>query len=174
MDHQAGSSTTIAAVLRDGQSLTAIEAVALIHEVCSQVKYGLAAAFPNDPAGLSIDDHGTVSIDAGVPETPAGAAVADLLESLLPPRTSEIDTVPESLRTLSARLRNSTPAKGDELGDLLAILRWYLDDEPQHILQRLAERLGVVDAVASDDPFVDQFADSVEPAIAANAPTSEA
>ena len=173
MDRPAGSAVNIAAILHSQAPLTAREAVALLHEVCTQVKYGFAAAIPDDPSGLSINDLGMVSIHAGTPEAQAGVTVANLLESLLPPRTSENDAVPDSLRTLSARLRDSTSAKGAELGDLLAILRWHLDDEPQHILQQLAQRLGLADAAPTGDPFIDQFDDSVEPAIPLSPPTAE-
>ena len=133
----------VGALLRDGIRLTAAEAVAIVHGVCTQVTLGRKSAVAQDPDQISITGEGRLEMIGPVEATPrARAAVATLLQRLLPRPTEEVlYAVPNALRTLPARLLESGDDTDNELNDLLLILSRYLPSSPRDVLRQLAGRV---------------------------------
>src|SRR5215204_3696011 len=123
-----GTDINIGAAIRNGLRLNTVEVVALLHNACLQVDAGTATALPTSIDNLWVTDAGTVALRSVTRVEAPRATVASLLETLLPPASDTGgDSVPAALRSLPARLRESTSTSdASEVKYLLAILRWHL------------------------------------------------
>ena len=134
-------------LIRRGLVLRTSEAVALVHGVCMQSTGARAggAGFPTVD-DLRITRAGDLSIDRTRPSlvTDPRTGAAALLDALLPPSGGRSDDdVPDSLRTLPARLRASVDyAPRADPRDLLAILQRHLTDDPRLVLQQTGRACG--------------------------------
>jgi hypothetical protein len=147
----ADGALNVGELLRDGVRFTTAEAVAIVHGTCAQVSNGAARAMPRQPEDVWITDAGTLLIKGATISEGPRAAVASLLERLLPQSSDEsVYAVPNSLRTLPARLRESGDAAKNDVTDLLLILSRYVPSNPGDVLAKLVGRLQ--GSTTSDEP----------------------
>lgn len=148
----------LGSALRDGLQLKTVEVVALLHNACSQVDAGSAAALPRSIDDLWVTSGGAVVLPRMARVEPIRTTVAALLEALLP--ESSEDAAPAALRTLPARLRESVEgSRTSEVKDLLTILRWHLPAESSAVLHDLVTRVQLVSAQPPPDTAIELFAD---------------
>jgi WD40-like Beta Propeller Repeat len=132
----------VGALIHDGAGLTTHEVLALIHEVCVCA----GTAFPQAPENLWIATTGELLItqpdQLAAPMDPR-TAVASLLEKMLPEGDRDPErTIPESLRSLPARLRAASGGRGlQDRADLMWILSWHLGQDPRQVIQQLMQRV---------------------------------
>ena len=139
---------------------TTAEAVAIVHGTCTQVLSGAARALPRQPEDVWITDAGTLEITGPTLAEGPRAAVAALLERLLPPSSDEpAYAVPSSLRTLPVRLRESGDAAQNDVTDLVLILSRYVPPNPRGLLQQLVGRLQRSTRSAEPDPHTSTSVD---------------
>ncbi|MBY0494857.1 MAG: hypothetical protein K2Y23_11635 [Cyanobacteria bacterium] len=131
----------VATTLRNGTRLSTAEVIAIVYDVCRQLEAGTATTLPGFPGDLWITDAGTVVIDAPASAVSPRAAVASLLDTMLPlPSQESTYEVPAALRTLPDRLRASGNSTSGDYRDLIAILQRYLPSEPKELLEQLVRR----------------------------------
>src|SRR5689334_14591819 len=162
MSTDAVSGVNLGDALRDGFVLSASESVALVYEICRQVDERLIKHVARRPADISITEDARVVSHATADDAEPAAAIASLLDTLLPSDAAA------ALKSLPSRLRDLDPARRASLKDLLAVLRYHLPDGPRVALHQLAARLSAPsttpDEFAAED---DSTAIAAAPVVAA-------
>jgi hypothetical protein len=170
MTSQEVSAINVGRALRDGVQLKTVEVVALLHNGCSQIDAGKAAALPQCIDDLWVTDAGTVVLPRIAPAEPTRSAVASLLATLLPKSEA---AVPAALRTLPARLLESgTGAGNSDIKDLLTILRWHLPADSSVVLRDLVTRVQLSRAEPEPAAAMELLPDEGETALPAAAPAA--
>jgi hypothetical protein len=164
------TAVNVGQAVRDGLQLKTVEVVALLHNACSQIDAGTAAALPQSIDDLWVTDTGTVVLPRIARAEPTRVGVASLLTAMLP----DSDTaVPAALRTLPARLLESgAGSRTSDVKDLLTILRWHLPAESNAVLRDLVTRVQLSAAVADPPAAIELFADEGDAPLPAAVPAA--